>query len=510
MGGDIATNIALLLAKAQGANPRQLAESLAERLRQDGGVTSVEVAGPGFLNISLTDGWYVGASGHLPQLPEEQRRHYIVEYISANPTGPLHIGNARGGPIGETICRVLQAVGHTVEREFYINDIGGQANLVAESVFHYYCKGFNKEYPFPENGYPAPYIQDIAQELAGMYGEKYVSLANSQDKLPGIVWDRFRPVVIETMVKKLADTSQKMGIHFDQWFSQSWTQQRGLSQEALKLLKEKGNVFEKDGATWLKCGQEEEDRETVLIKSDGSATYFLDDLGYHLDKLVKRGAHQAIVVLGANHFGHIPRMKSGLSAMGIDPARYEGVLYQQVQLKENGQAIKMSKREGNFVTADEVLDEVPLMVFNYFMLSKGNESHIDFDLNLAKDTSEKNPVYYVQYAHARIRSVLKLAEERGIQAQPLTGPFSKEERSLIYWLDHFPAVVEEVMQTYRVNLITGYVYELATRYHVLYAHQRIIGDDQSKSGQLTELSRLTAERIQGVLDLLNITALDHM
>lgn len=508
MPGDFSTNIALQLATQAKENPRALAERIQEKLQTSEGIAAVEIAGPGFLNITLSDLWYhKAAASDLQHItPSQPSQKIIVEYISANPSGPLHIGNARGGPVGETICRSLEALGHTVAREFYVNDIGGQANKFAATVLHYYKEHFGKPTTFPEKGYPAPYVKDLAMEVVQEEGEKYLAIPEDEQV------EAIRKTVIARQVAKIKASTDRMGIHFDRWFYQSEVEDSGYSAETLQELKDNGATLEKDGALWLKSGFQDDDRETVLVKTDGNFGYFLDDIAYHKDKLVARAFDIAIVPLGANHSGHIPRMQAAMQAIKLDPKRYQGVLYQYVQLKEDGETRRMAKREGTFVTSDDVLDEVPLEVFNFFMISKANETHLDFDLQLAKDTSEKNPVYYIQYAHARICSVLKRAEEQDAHDTDLPTEyiFSSEERQLLRHLSMFGDVVEEVAATYRTHILPTYLHELATRYHHFYAHQRIITDSLNETAIRLRISRVSAAILKKGLELLNIVPLEQM
>jgi arginyl-tRNA synthetase len=503
---DFSTNLALQLARSAKVNPRTLAESLVAELSQKEGVAVVEVAGPGFLNIGVSDQLLASL---LPDLSPNftssiDGTPINVEYISANPTGPVHIGNARGGPIGETIARCFEKVGYKVSREFYINDVGGQANVFTASVLHFYCKSYGVEYPFPEKGYPGVYVQEIAEEITKLEGDRFAHL-DHEDLL-----SKFRPIAIATMVQHIAKTVQDLGINFERWYAQSELEQSGLSSQVLELLKQSGATLEKDGALWLRSGLLEDDRETVLVKSDGTFGYFLDDIAYHYDKLINRGFSKAIVLLGANHFGHIPRMRAAMQALSIDPERYEGIMYQYVQLKEQGETKRMAKREGTYVTAEEVLDEIPSEVFKYFILSKANETHLDFDLQLAKDTSEKNPVYYIQYAHARIRSVLRLADERGLTAAPKGSEFTTYERAVLFWLDQYKSTIYEVVSSFKTHALPLYIYELATRYHSLYAHQRIMNDSPEATQKLLYISQAVADTIKDGLHLMGIEATDKM
>lgn len=509
INADFSTNIALQLSRELKKNPRELAEEIKEKLQNSDGIMTVDSAGPGFLNISIADHWYKHMlEGTLSAVtPAATPKAINVEYVSANPSGPLHIGNARGGPVGETVARVLEAQGHQVAREFYLNDIGGQATTFAASVLHHYLVHFGQPSTFPEGGYPAPYVKELAEEIAASAGDQFVHLSG-EDQV-----EAMRKVAITRQVAKIFETTDRMGIRFDKVYPQSELEDSGLSNQVLEELKERGMTLEKDGALWLKSGIQEDDRETVLVKSDGNFGYFLDDIAYHHDKLVIRNFDTAVVLLGANHSGHTPRMRAGIQAIGLDSDRYQSVLYQYVQVKEGNETRRMAKREGTFVTANEVLDEVPVEVFTFFMLSKANETHLDFDLQLAKDTSEKNPIYYIQYAHARICSVLSRAQEQGVQAGDELAEnyqYGREERELLRHLARFDEIVQEVATSFRTHLIPNYLHEVATRYHHFYAHQRIITDNPEETTVRLRLSRQTVNVLRQGLHLLNIPPLDKM
>jgi arginyl-tRNA synthetase len=507
---DLAVNIAFQLAGLAKKSPLEIAKQFQIKLEEQGIIGKVEIAGPGFLNLKMKDSFLQEVQNNL-RLPSfaPKKEKIIVEFLSANPTGPLHIGNSRGGPLGETIARTLEKVGYPVDREYYVNDIGGQANLFAESVLFYYLQYYHQPATFPEKGYPGEYVKEVGEKIAQLKGKIFLDFSY-ESRVEAI-----RPVAIQMILDEIKETSQKIGIRFDRWYYQSELEERGLSQAVLGLLEEREATLKRDGAEWLKNGIVANDRETVLVKSDGTYTYFLDDIAYHNEKLVERGFARAVVVLGANHSGHPERIRAALSALGIDPERYQAVVYQYVQLKRNGQTMRMAKREGNIITADEVLEEVPVEVFNYFMLSKGNETHLDFDLQLAKDTSEKNPVYYIQYAYARIASLNRLMLEKGESGneemkENLTEPLSEAERRLILWLDLYAERVEEVSHTYQVQILANYALELATRFHFLYAHQRIITEDKLKTRHLYQLSKYTGEVLKDVLNLLAIEVKEKM
>ena len=511
VNAELSLNIALQLARVVQQNPRVLAEQIKSALEARPLIESVEIAGPGFINIKCAAEAYVELSQALQnachadrlageQLPEAERKHINVEYVSANPSGPLTIANARGGPIGETVVQVLTARGHKVTRDYYVNDIGGQANIFGASVLHHYKRYFGLESELPIKGYPAQYVQDLAAEIAEAEGKRFLDMPEE------LQVDAMRADAIERMIAKIRATTERMGIHFDRWYWQSTLLSEGRSQATFKELVERGATLEKDGAIWLKSGFHDDDRETVLVKQDGVTTYFLDDIAYHREKFTERGIDSVVCTLGANHSGHVPRMQASMTAIGLKAEQYQAIIYQYVQLKEDGVTKKMAKREGTFVTADEVLDEISRDVFTYFMLSKANETHLDFDMQLAKDTSEKNPIYYIQYAHARIHSIL----ERAPEAEAGGYVFNTEERHLLRHLSQFPNVVKEVGDTFRVHALSLYVYELATRYHHFYAHHRVISDDTAATYARLELSKLTAATIKKALELMNISAPEKM
>jgi arginyl-tRNA synthetase len=513
--GDYSVNIALQLAKSVGKPPREVADMIAEKLRNNEDIAEVTLAGPGFINVAFDDEVYHhmmrGLSQGTPldtvKLPKDKRQRISVEYVSANPSGPLTVGNARGGPLGEAISRVLEAQGHTVTREFYVNDIGGQANRFGASVLHFYAAEFGQELPFPEDGYMGEYVKDLAKDIAKEDGRSILD-SPAENQVEAI-----RQVAIARMVEQVKHVVARLGITFDRWFWQSSLHHEGKLLETLYTLKANGMTMEKDGAVWLKSGVLEGDRESVLVKSDGTTTYFLDDIAYHEDKLISRKSDRAVCLLGADHSGHPPRMRAGIQALGLDPDRYQAVVYQYVQLKENGQIAEMSKRAGKFVTAAQVLDEVPKDVFTFFMVSKSNDTHVDFDLQLAKDTSEKNPVYSIQYAHARICSVLKKAHAESLSPALPQDALDLEatERALVRQLASFSETVAEAAEHFRINLISQYLTELSARYHQFYAHNRVIQAELPHSTEFRLLlSKLTKETLAAGLSLLHISAPDQL
>lgn len=515
--GDYSVNIALQLSRELQKPPREIAETIAEKLRGHEDIKDVELAGPGFLNIRLSDQTYQKALIHLSEeaktslfnrvlLPPAERKPVSVEFVSANPSGPLHIGNARGGPLGEAISRLLEAQGHTITREFYVNDVGGQANRFGASVLHFYAAELGQEKPFPEDGYKAEYVKELAHNIIEENGDSILRLPEHEQV------DAIRQLAIARMVEGVKKITARMGINFDRWFWQSSLHQDGKLVATIYRLKQNGATLEKDGATWIKSGITDDDRESVLVKSDGTTGYFLDDIAYHIDKLEDRGNAWAVCLLGADHSGHPPRMRAGLQGAGISPDRYQAVVYQYVQLKVDGEAVGMAKREGKFVTAEQVLNEVPRDVFTYFMVSKAHETHVDFDLQLAKDTSEKNPVYSIQYAHARIHSLLNRAAGEGFTPHLFDDMvLNDSEQALVRQLADFADTVTEAAESYRVNLITQYLTELSARYHYFYSQNRVVQADHVTSTRYRlMLSFITQKVLAEGLRLVNISAPEQL
>ncbi|MBU1104633.1 arginine--tRNA ligase [Candidatus Parcubacteria bacterium] len=522
--GDYATNIALILAKKLSQDPMKVAQQIITDLNPAiANFALVTAVKPGFINFSLLDAEIVkviedinSSKGTYGENSFGKGKRVNVEFVSANPTGPLHIGNARGGPIGDVLASVLAKSGYQVTREYYHNNLGVQVARLGESILYYIKKAKGEEAVLPEGGYKGSYIKDLADQMGSDPNAKRLSDLGGQTPM------NLGKVAVEYYLKDILEVCQKIGIKFDKISKESQIK----TDLTVEVLTEKNLLKQKDGALWFAPHDDLlADRECVVVKSDGAKTYFANDIAYHLQKL-DEGNDLLIDVWGANHFGHIPRMQAAMNALGHKD-KLQVVLYQWVTLIRHGQEVSMHKRTGNFVTAQEVLNEVGADALRWFFLDKDAQSHIKFDLDLAKKQSKENPVYYVQYAHARMCSVLGKAEgegeHRGRTPMKASDPppaslrealragvlgFDPIERSLVRELIYFPDLVEDIAQTYKVHELTGYALRLADRFHKFYETCTILGSPQEE--QRLEIVKASRQVLKNTLDLLGITAPEKM
>ncbi len=414
---EYASNIALVIGNELKKNPREIAESIVGEIKSDDLIAEASVAGPGFINIKLSDEFYrseikkiVAENSNYGKDKVGGGKSVNVEYISANPTGPLHIGNARSGPIGEMIANLYENFGYKVEREFYINDIGGQVNRLAETIYYWFEKSNGEDVELPENGYPGEYLKVISDKIFKEQSEQIAAMKNKEEFI-----EFFKVEGLRKIIEVIKSDVELLNIKFDKWFYQSELENNGESEKVIDGLSEKGFTAKKEGALWFNNPADPEllDKESVLKKSDeaGTLTYFADDIAYHKEK-IERGNELCIDVWGSNHHGHIPRLKAALRAIGIPEEKVKVILYQYVRLKNGDEIVKMGKRLGNFVTLRQVIEAgVSADAFKYFVVSQNSNTPIDFDIELAKERSEKNPVFYIEYAHARICSILRKVKE---------------------------------------------------------------------------------------------------
>ncbi len=472
--GDFATNIAMVCARVFHKAPRQIAELIKAHLDLQGTYfSSCEIAGPGFINFFLSPTWFANTVEEV--LTEGERygrsdfgagKRILVEFVSANPTGPMHIGNARGGAIGDSLASVLDWAGYTVEREFYVNDAGNQINKFGLSLSLRYQQLYQEGIEMPEGTYLGQDIIDHAKNFAALHGDKYMGV--SEEERRKALVDYALPLNIEGLKRDL----EKYRITYDTWFRESTLHNNGAVGQIIELLKEKGCTYEKEGALWFRAtdfGSE----DFVLVRSNGVPTYVVPDIAYHYNKLVTRGFDKAIDVLGADHHGYIPRLKASMQALGVDADKLDAVLMQMVRLVRDGQIIKASKRSGKAITLVTLLDEVPIDAARFFFNLREANSHFDFDLDLAVEQSSQNPVYYVQYAHARICSIVKnLAGEgiapRACTTEELSKLSQPEEIELIRHLAGLPNEIIDAAKAYDPARITRYAIELATLFHKFY------------------------------------------
>jgi arginyl-tRNA synthetase len=518
--GDYSSNAAMLLAGPLGDNPRAVAERLRGELEGSlgggaGDLERVEVAGPGFVNLFLSDAWYrralaalVDAGEGLGPAPTAAPERILVEFVSANPTGPLHVGGGRGAAYGDAVTRLLAAVGHEVEREYYINDAGSQITNFARSI-----SARMKGEELPEDGYKGEYVVELGEAIAGE--------GIDPDDLTA-VGDRG----IELMVAQVRETLGRFGVVMDTWFSERSLVDRGDVESALAKLDAGGHTYRHEGALWLRTTEFGDDKDRVLIRSDGEPTYLMPDIAYHWDKL-ERGFGRLIDVLGADHHGYIGRLRASIEALGADPDSFEALIMSLVHIVEDGQRAQMSKRSGDFVSLDDLIDDIGTDAARWFMLSRSHETTVDIDLALARKQASENPVYYVQYAHARITSILRKAADEGGGGERDVGtgdaasaafdpdgrsaPLEASEKALVKRLLEFPHEVREAAARRAPHRICAYSTAVAADFHAFYRDCQVVGAE----GEGVEASRLAlclvAKRtVAGALGLLGISAPERM
>ncbi len=516
--GDYSTNVAMAGARAFKKAPRMIAEAIASCIDLDGTVFErVEIAGPGFMNFFLSQQFYSNVLKDVFSCGKDygksdygQGKRVLVEFVSANPTGPMHIGNARGGAIGDCLASVLDWAGFSVNREFYVNDAGNQIEKFATSLEVRYLQHYDSSVELPEDAYHGQDIVEHAENFIKEYGDKYV---NADSK------ERRKALVDFALPKNIAGLERDLGryrITYDKWFRESTLHNDGSVQRVIDALKEKGVTYEQDGALWFKASEYGNDKDIVLVRANGLPTYIVPDIAYHYNKLVTRGYDKAIDVLGADHHGYVPRMKAALTALGLDASRLDCVIMQMVRLVREGETIKLSKRSGKAITLNTLIDEVPLDAARFFFNLREPNSHFDFDLELAAKQSSENPVYYVQYAHARICSIIKKAQEQGVELKTpsddeLALLNSKEEKDLIRHLSLLTDEIVSAAKSYDPAKITHYVIELATLFHKFYNAQRVMLDDNEGLMQARLfLCKAVKDTIYNILTMLKITAPEVM
>lgn len=516
--GDYSTNVAMAGARAFKKAPRMIAEAIVSCIDLDGtAFERVEIAGPGFMNFFLSQQFYSNVLKDVFSCGKDygksdygQGKRVLVEFVSANPTGPMHIGNARGGAIGDCLASVLDWAGFSVNREFYVNDAGNQIEKFATSLEVRYLQHYEPSIELPEDAYHGQDIVEHAENFIKEYGDKYV---NADSK------ERRKALVDFALPKNIAGLERDLGryrITYDKWFRESTLHNDGSVQKVIDALKEKGVTYEQDGALWFKASEYGNDKDIVLVRANGLPTYIVPDIAYHYNKLVTRGYDKAIDVLGADHHGYVPRMKAALTALGLDASRLDCVIMQMVRLVREGETIKLSKRSGKAITLNTLIDEVPLDAARFFFNLREPNSHFDFDLELAAKQSSENPVYYVQYAHARICSIIKKAQEQGVELKTpsddeLALLNSKEEKDLIRHLSLLTDEIVSAAKSYDPAKITHYVIELATLFHKFYNAQRVMLDDNEGLMQARLfLCKAVKDTIYNILTMLKITAPEVM
>ncbi len=505
--GDYSSNAAMLLAGPLGDNPRSVAERLRGELEADAALAPdlerIEVAGPGFVNFFLADSWYLraldallGAGEDLGPAPTEAPEKVLVEFVSANPTGPIHVGTGRHAAYGDSLVRLLQATGNEVQREYYVNDAGSQIGRFADSI----AARMRGEEP-PEDGYAGTYVTEIAERLTA---EGVDPGAREPLELRGIA----------LMLEEMEATLERFGVHFDNWFSERSVYAKGEVDAVLAELEKRGHTYRHEDALWLRTTDFGDDKDRVLIRSNGEATYLTPDIAYHWDKL-RRGFDRLVNVLGADHHGYVARVRAAIEALGADPDRFEALIMSLVHVVEGGERAQMSKRSGDFVTLDELLDDIGVDATRWFMLWRSHETTVDLDLELARSQSSENPVYYVQYAHARIASILRKAGEGAEPSAAVEAagrpPLEEVEKVLVKRLLEFPEEVRVAAERRAPHRICAYSTAVAADFHSFYRDCQVVGAE----GEGVEASRLalclaTKRTIAAALALLGISAPERM
>lgn len=515
--GDYATNVAMLLSRHWGMKPRDVAAKIVSHIDKGDYVDKVEIAGPGFINFFLSDAWMANLIKEILRKGNDYGKADVgkgkkaqVEFVSANPTGPLHIGHGRGAVVGDVTASVLSFAGWYVEREYYINDAGLQMKMLGKSVQSRYFEilGRPEEAPFPEDGYKGDYIYEIAQEIIDGEGDKFLHVPLDESL------EYFKDFAVKVILDGIKQDLEDFRVRFDVWFSEKSLYERGLIEEMVNFLKERGLAYEKDGAIWYRSTQFGDEKDRVLIRSTGEPTYFASDVAYHKDKF-DRGFDLVIDVWGADHHGYVPRMKAAVQALGKSPDALQILLIQFVSLIKDEKMVPMSTRSGQFVTLREIMDEVGVDAMRYFFLMRKCDSHLDFDIDLAKSASTDNPVYYVQYASARIHSIFKEAASRGIDlADPEKVNFSvlvaEEEKALVKCLARFPEEILKAANELAPHIIVYYVYDLAKAFHSFYNAHRVLGEERPLTDARLLLVRAVQIVLLNVLQLLKINAPEAM
>lgn len=514
--GDYATNIALILKNKLKKNPLEIAEKISQRLSSKKEIFSkIEVAKPGFINFWISLEYYKKNLNKILELGKNYGRtelgkgkRVLIEFVSANPTGPLHIGHGRGAAYGDSLARILDFAGYRVIKEYYINDRGTQMEILGKSVYLRAKELSGENIEFPEDYYKGDYIYDIAKEVLKVYPDL---LKMSQEKAISIC----RDFAFNMILKEIKEDLERFRVIYDSWYSEKSLYEKGKIDKVLSILKKKELIYEKEGALWFKATAFGDEKDRVIIRSNGEYTYFASDIAYHYEKFNERKFDLCINIWGIDHHGYVPRIKGVLKGLGIDPERLKIILIQMVNLIEKGKLKSMSTRKGEFVTLKELMDDVGVDAIRFIFLSRSLEAGLDFDVELAKKQSQENPVYYVQYAHARICSVFKKAKEKGIEKIENTKInwallSGKEEIELIKLLEEFPSVVEASALYYAPYKITYYLLDLAKNFHEFYTNYRILGEDENLTHTRLALCLACKNVFKNGLELLGVSAPEKM
>lgn len=512
--GDFATNFAMQSARSLKTNPRVIAQAIVDNL-DCAYIEKTEIAGPGFINFYLKQDWMYDMLANIIKAGENYgnlecpcKEKIQLEYVSANPTGPLHVGHGRGAAVGSALANLMLAAGYDVTREYYINDAGNQINNLAASVNARYLEELGQKVEFPENGYHGYDIIETAQRIVRIYGDKFLHM-DEAERL-----QEFRTIALKEKLAALKEDLEAFNVHFDVWFSEQSLHDADAIKKACDLLTERGYLYEKDGALWLKATEHGDDKDRVVIRDNGIPTYFAADIAYHQNKFA-RGFEKIINLWGADHHGYIARMKAAVGALGYKPEQLEVLILQMVSLYRNGELVKMSKRTGQSVTLNELIEEVGTDAARFFFVMRSIDSQLDFDLTLAAEKSNENPVYYIQYAHARICSIMRQLEEAGIKAVDseklkLNALTEASELELIKKLGEYPELIASAAKERAVHRVAHYVHDLAGLFHSFYNQCRILGVDSDVQQARIALVKAVGHVIRHALGILGVSAPERM
>jgi arginyl-tRNA synthetase len=511
--GDFASGLPLKLARAMKMSPMSIAEKICDHMTLPAAMGKFEVAPPGFINFTFSDEWLsrqvqsiLDAGESYGHIDLGVGKRVQIEFVSVNPTGPLHVGHGRGAVLGSTLANVLKASGYSVEKEYYVNDMGSQIENFGRSLYVRYLQCLGREAAMPESGYHGSYMVDLAGEVLQEEGDRYLRLSEQE------AVSQMAEIGTARMVERIKEDFALLNVAFDSWFSERSLWQDGQYERAMGLLRSGGYITEREGAIWFESTSLGEDKDNVLVRSNGAPTYLASDIAYHYDKFLVRGFEWVIDIWGADHQGHVARMKAMLTALGRDPDQLTIIIHQMITLRRGQEIVKVSKRSGDIVTLREVIDEVGPDACRFFFLSRSADSQMDFDIELAKRQSADNPVYYVQYAHARIASILRLAEERGIcygdgEVELLS---TEPELTLIRRLVLLPEIVERVALSLEPHHLPYYAQDLATVFHSFYKQCRVVSEDKALTHARLKLVSATQVVLATVLGLMGMTAPDRM
>ena len=511
--GDYASSISLKLARAVGKNPMAIAKEIAAFIKPSEEIASVTVAPPGFINFTLKSDWLarqvdaiLDDGKNYGNIDAGGGKRVQIEFVSINPTGPLHVGNGRGAVLGSTLCNVMTAAGYDITKEYYFNDAGNQMNAFRFSLWARYQQKLGVDVEMPKDGYMGNYMVDLATEIISEEGDRFITLP----EVEGI--EELGKIGLAKILDKTREDLKLLQVDFDVWFSEKTLYEKGQFDKVMALLRQGGYIAEKEGATWFVSTALGEDKDNVVIRGNGSPTYFAADIAYHYNKFIERKFDSVINIWGADHQGHVSRLKAVVSALGIDPERLQIIIHQMVTLRSGNEIVKISKRSGDIVTMRELVEEVGLDACRFFFLSRTADAQMDFDMELAKKQSADNPVYYVQYAHARIASILRLAKERGVENEggDVSLLTTEPELTLIRKMLLLPEMTETIALTLEPHHLTYYAQDLASAFHAFYKDCRVVTEDKAMTGARLKLVKAARLVLGRTLNLMGMNAPDAM